>query len=117
MAKLARTRITPDMPTPAGVPLSIAGAVAVYFEYLGWGWFWIGAALFVVGSILDILDGALARSRGAGSPFGARPPPRPPRPRARAEPRGRVAVRRVHRLDGRPRRRSVHARSDRARDD
>jgi CDP-diacylglycerol--glycerol-3-phosphate 3-phosphatidyltransferase len=71
MAKLARTRITPDMLTAAGVLLSIAGAVAVYFEYLGWGFFWLGAGLFVVGSILDILDGALARSRGAGSPFGA----------------------------------------------
>jgi CDP-diacylglycerol--glycerol-3-phosphate 3-phosphatidyltransferase len=71
MRGLERTRLTPDVLTAAGVALSIAGAVAVYFEERGWGFFWLGAGLFVVGSILDILDGALARSRGAGSQFGA----------------------------------------------
>ena len=54
-----------------GRRLCIAGSVAVFFEYLGWGFYWLGAVLFVVGSVLDILDGALARSRGIGSPFGA----------------------------------------------
>ncbi len=71
MARLRRTNVTPDALTAAGVSLSIAGAVAVYFEDRAWEFFWIGAALFVVGSLLDILDGALARSRGVGSPFGA----------------------------------------------
>ena len=71
MARLERTRLTPDALTAAGVALSIAGAVVVYFEYAGWGFFWLGAALFVAGSVLDILDGALARTRGVGSPFGA----------------------------------------------
>ncbi len=71
MARLERSRVTPDALTAAGVALSIAGAVAVYFEHAGWGFFWLGAALFVVGSVLDILDGALARTRGVGSPFGA----------------------------------------------
>ena len=71
MAGMDRTSVTPDILTAAGVGLSIAGAVAVWFEYLGWGFFWLGAALFVLGSILDILDGALARSRGLGTPFGA----------------------------------------------
>jgi CDP-diacylglycerol--glycerol-3-phosphate 3-phosphatidyltransferase len=71
MAGLGRSRISPDALTAAGVGLSCLGGVAVYFEYRGWGWFWLGAALFVVGAILDILDGALARSRGVGSPFGA----------------------------------------------
>jgi CDP-diacylglycerol---glycerol-3-phosphate 3-phosphatidyltransferase len=70
MERLARTRLTPDALTAAGVLISVAGGVAVYFEDEGWGYFWLGAALFVVGSILDILDGALARSRGGGSPFG-----------------------------------------------
>ena len=70
MARLSRTRLTPDALTTAGVLLSVAGGVAVYFEYRGWGWYWVGAALFVVGSVLDILDGALARSRGGGTPFG-----------------------------------------------
>jgi CDP-diacylglycerol---glycerol-3-phosphate 3-phosphatidyltransferase len=63
--------VTPDALTISGVALCIAGAVAVYFEYAGWLFYWLGAALFVIGSILDILDGALARSRGSGSPFGA----------------------------------------------
>ena len=71
MAGAERTSLTPDVLTAAGVGLSIAGAVAVYFEYVGWALFSLGAALFVLGSILDILDGALARSRGLGTPFGA----------------------------------------------
>ena len=70
MARLSRTRLTPDALTVSGVLLSIAGAVVVYFEHHGWGYFWLGAALFVVGSVLDILDGALARTRGGGSAFG-----------------------------------------------
>lgn len=71
MGRLGRTRLTPNMLTVAGIALSIAGAVVVYFEYAGWGFFWLGAALFVLGAILDILDGALARSRGVASEFGA----------------------------------------------
>ncbi|HEY7002807.1 MAG TPA: CDP-alcohol phosphatidyltransferase family protein [Gaiellaceae bacterium] len=71
MAQLEEAKVTPDALTVSGVGLCIAGSVAVWFEYAGWGFYWIGAVLFVVGSILDILDGALARSRGIGSPFGA----------------------------------------------
>jgi phosphatidylinositol phosphate synthase len=71
MAQLEEARVTPDALTVSGVGLCVAGSVAVWFEYVGWGLFWVGAALFVVGSVLDILDGALARSRGIGSPFGA----------------------------------------------
>jgi CDP-diacylglycerol--glycerol-3-phosphate 3-phosphatidyltransferase len=71
MAQLEEARVTPDALTISGVALCIAGSIAVWFEYMGWGLFWIGAVLFVVGSVLDILDGALARSRGIGSPFGA----------------------------------------------
>jgi CDP-diacylglycerol--glycerol-3-phosphate 3-phosphatidyltransferase len=71
MSQLERTRLTPNALTAAGVGLCIAASVVVYFEYAGWGLFWVGAALFVLGSILDILDGALARRRGTGSAFGA----------------------------------------------
>ena len=71
MSRVGRTRLSPDVLTGAGVGLSVLGAVAVYLAHEGWGWLWIGAALFVVGSVLDILDGALARSRGTGSAFGA----------------------------------------------
>jgi len=71
ITQLEQTNVTPDALTIAGVSLCIVGAVVVFFEYAGWGFYLVGATLFVVGSILDILDGALARSRGAGSPFGA----------------------------------------------
>ena len=70
-----------------------AGAVLVGFEerneYL---FFWLGGALFVVGSIADILDGALARAGGKGT-----------------------VVRRIPRLDLRPAGRGGDAHRDRPR--
>jgi len=72
MTGLARTRITPNMLTAAGVSLCAIGAVLVYFEYRNeLLWFWLGAGVFVAGSVLDILDGALARAGGKQTPFGA----------------------------------------------
>ncbi len=72
MQSLARTRVSPNALTSAGVVLCAVAAVAVYFEYRGEMLaFWLGALLFVIGSILDILDGALARTSGKGTPFGA----------------------------------------------
>jgi CDP-diacylglycerol--glycerol-3-phosphate 3-phosphatidyltransferase len=71
MSQLGRTRLTPDALTVAGVTLCAAGAVTVYFADRAWWLFLAGAFVFVVGSVLDILDGALARSSGRGTPFGA----------------------------------------------
>jgi CDP-diacylglycerol---glycerol-3-phosphate 3-phosphatidyltransferase len=71
MGQLEQTSVTPNALSVAGVALCVAGAVVVYFEYRSEWLFLAGAALFVIGSILDILDGALARSRGTGTPFGA----------------------------------------------
>jgi phosphatidylinositol phosphate synthase len=72
MGHLARTRVTPNALTAGGVLLCAAAAVSVYFEDRNeLAGFWIGAALFIVGSILDILDGALARTSGKATPFGA----------------------------------------------
>jgi phosphatidylglycerophosphate synthase len=72
VGRLARTGITPNMLTVAGVSISALGAIAVYFEYrdelLA---FWVGAALFIAGAVLDILDGALARTTGRAGPYGA----------------------------------------------
>jgi CDP-diacylglycerol--glycerol-3-phosphate 3-phosphatidyltransferase len=69
---LARTRVTPNALTTAGVSLCLAASVVVFFENRGaWLFYWLGAVLFVVGSILDILDGALARAGGKTTPFGA----------------------------------------------
>ena len=88
MRGVAKTKLTPDMLTLAGVTLCLAGAVLVGFEqrneYL---FFWLGGALFVVGSIADILDGALARAGEQGD-----------------------GLRRLPRLDLRPRRRGGNAR-------
>ncbi|HEU4450096.1 MAG TPA: CDP-alcohol phosphatidyltransferase family protein [Gaiellaceae bacterium] len=71
IAGLERTNVTPDALTAAGVGLCIAGSVAVWLEYRSHWLFLVGAALFVLGSVLDILDGALARRSGKGTPFGA----------------------------------------------
>ena len=69
---LARTRVTPNALTTGGVTLCGVAAVLVYFEYRNEIlFFWLGAVLFVVGSVLDILDGALARAGGRTTPFGA----------------------------------------------
>jgi CDP-diacylglycerol--glycerol-3-phosphate 3-phosphatidyltransferase len=69
---LARTRVTPNALTAAGVSLCLAASVLVFFENRGtWLFYWVGAALFVIGSILDVLDGALARAGGKTTPFGA----------------------------------------------
>ena len=72
MGGLARTRVTPNALTTAGVSLCLAASVIVFFENRNeWFFYWVGAALFVIGSILDILDGALARAGGKTTPFGA----------------------------------------------
>jgi CDP-diacylglycerol---glycerol-3-phosphate 3-phosphatidyltransferase len=69
---LARTRVTPNALTTAGVSLCLAAAVVVYFEdHDKLVFYWLGAIIFVVGSILDILDGALARAGGKTTPFGS----------------------------------------------
>jgi CDP-diacylglycerol--glycerol-3-phosphate 3-phosphatidyltransferase len=69
---LAQTRVTPNALTTAGVTLCLAAAVLVPFESRHeLLFYWLGAAVFVVGSVLDILDGALARAGGKSTPFGA----------------------------------------------
>jgi CDP-diacylglycerol---glycerol-3-phosphate 3-phosphatidyltransferase len=72
IGRLARTRVTPNALTAGGILLCVAASVLVYFEYRNHILFyWLAAALFIVGSILDILDGALARESGKATPFGA----------------------------------------------
>jgi CDP-diacylglycerol--glycerol-3-phosphate 3-phosphatidyltransferase len=69
---LARTRVTPNALTALGVGLAAVAAVLIYLEYRNeWLYFWLGAVVFVVGSLLDVLDGALARKTGKGTAFGA----------------------------------------------
>jgi len=72
VTSLARTRVTPNALTTAGVSLCIAAAVLVPFEDRNeLLFYWLAAVVFVVGSVLDILDGALARVGGKSTPFGA----------------------------------------------
>jgi len=72
VTSLARTRITPNVLTASGVTLCLVAAVLVSFEARNeLLFYWLGATVFVVGSILDILDGALARAGGKSTLFGA----------------------------------------------
>ena len=72
MLGLARTRVTPNALTAVGVLLCAVAAVLVFLENRNeLVFYWLGAVSFVAGSILDILDGALARTSGKGTPFGA----------------------------------------------
>jgi len=72
MQGVAKTKLTPDMLSVAGLALCVAGAVLVGFEqrdeYL---FYWLGGGLFIAGSVADILDGALARAASKGTVFGA----------------------------------------------
>jgi len=58
--------VTPNQLTALGFAMNVAAAILVYRE----AWFAAGI-VFLVGSLVDILDGALARSRGQATPFGA----------------------------------------------
>jgi CDP-diacylglycerol--glycerol-3-phosphate 3-phosphatidyltransferase len=73
VTRLARTGVTPNVLTTTGVSLCLAAAVLVPFEDRADKVlvYWLAAAVFVMGSLLDILDGALARVGGKATPFGA----------------------------------------------
>jgi CDP-diacylglycerol--glycerol-3-phosphate 3-phosphatidyltransferase len=69
MALMARFRslpFTPNQVTVAGLSLNGVAAVLIYQEHFVWA-----TVAFVAGSILDILDGALARSHGKLTQFGS----------------------------------------------
>jgi len=69
---LTRTRITPNALTTSGVLLCGLASVLVLFEDRNEIlFFWLAGVVFVIGSLLDILDGALARAGGKTTPFGA----------------------------------------------
>ena len=72
VVSLTRTRITPNALTASGVTLCAVASVLVLFEGRNEILFyWAAAVVFVLGSLLDILDGALARAGGKTTPFGA----------------------------------------------
>ncbi len=58
--------LTPNAVTLVGFALAVAGACLVAL-----GWLVAGGVVFLAGSGLDLLDGALARLNNTPSPFGA----------------------------------------------
>ena len=66
MDRLIESRLTPNKISMTGLVLNVAAAVLVWEEQ----WVLAGVA-FIVGSIMDTLDGRFARSSGKGTPFGA----------------------------------------------
>src|SRR5918996_4920996 len=61
----AALHLTPNTITVIGLVLTLAAAALI-----GAGWVLLGAAVLTVGSLLDAVDGALARAQGGGTPFG-----------------------------------------------
>lgn len=59
-------RLTPNTITVVGLLMTLAAAVLIAN-----GWLLIGAAVLAAGSLLDAVDGALARATGGGTPFGS----------------------------------------------
>jgi CDP-diacylglycerol---glycerol-3-phosphate 3-phosphatidyltransferase len=63
---LKQSRVTPNQLTALGFSLNIVAAVLLFEEL-----YIVAGIVFLVGSIIDILDGALARLRNEATPFGA----------------------------------------------
>jgi len=63
--------VSPNALTAGGVLLCTAAAVVIPLENRNeFLFYWLAAAFFIVGSILDVLDGALARQSDRATPFG-----------------------------------------------
>lgn len=58
--------LTPNTITVIGLLITAIAATMV-----GMGWLLAGAAVLTAGSLLDAVDGALARAQGGGTPFGS----------------------------------------------
>ncbi len=58
--------LTPNTITVIGLLMTVAAAVLV-----AGGWLLVGAAVLTAGSLLDAVDGALARAQGGGTAFGS----------------------------------------------
>ncbi len=66
MDRATRIPVTGNQVTVAGFLINVVAAVLVYREA-----FIAGGLVFLLGSILDIFDGAIARARGEAGPRGA----------------------------------------------
>jgi CDP-diacylglycerol--glycerol-3-phosphate 3-phosphatidyltransferase len=64
--RLIESRLTPNAISLTGFALNVAAAVLVFERY-----FFLAGVAFIVGSIMDTLDGRYSRMSGKGTPFGA----------------------------------------------
>jgi CDP-diacylglycerol---glycerol-3-phosphate 3-phosphatidyltransferase len=63
---LIESRLTPNAISLTGLALNLIAAVLVWEQL-----FFLGGIAFIVGSIMDTLDGRYSRMSGKGTPFGA----------------------------------------------
>jgi len=63
---LIESRLTPNAISLTGLALNVLAAALVWERY-----FFLGGVAFIVGSIMDTLDGRYSRMSGKGTPFGA----------------------------------------------
>jgi CDP-diacylglycerol---glycerol-3-phosphate 3-phosphatidyltransferase len=64
--RLIESRLTPNAISLTGFALNFVAAVLVWEQL-----FFLGGLAFIVGSVMDTLDGRYSRMSGKGSPFGA----------------------------------------------
>ena len=63
---LIESRLTPNAISLTGLALNVVAAVLVYEDM-----YFLGGIAFIVGSVMDTLDGRYSRMSGKGSQFGA----------------------------------------------
>lgn len=63
---LIESRLTPNAISMTGLALNVVAAVLVWER-----WFFLAGIAFVVGSVMDTLDGRYSRMSGKGTQFGA----------------------------------------------
>jgi CDP-diacylglycerol--glycerol-3-phosphate 3-phosphatidyltransferase len=64
--RLIESRLTPNAISLTGFALNVVAAVLVWERY-----FFLAGVAFIVGSVMDTLDGRYSRMSGKGTPFGA----------------------------------------------
>ena len=63
---LIESRLTPNAISLTGLALNVVAAVLVFEDY-----YFLGGVAFIVGSVMDTLDGRYSRMSGKGTQFGA----------------------------------------------
>src|ERR687883_962754 len=64
--RLIESRLTPNAISLTGLALNVAAAVLIFERF-----FFLAGVAFIIGSIMDTLDGRYSRMSGKGTPFGA----------------------------------------------